>query len=371
MNQQPWDLFKKMLPGLFPILIFLIADAVWGTKTGLIVAILFGLGELIFILLKEKRFDGFIIFDTGLLLLLGGISLLSSDEIFFKLKPALINCIFLIIIGLSTFSNKNILLLYSKRFLKDISIEAEHHKELKKTFLALFWMFLIHTILIVIAAFFMSKAAWAFISGFLLYIFFAAYFGWVFLASRKKTRSSDASEEWFPIVDDEGQTIGKVSRTQAHAKTMILHPVVHLHIVNHKGEIYLQKRSANKDIQPGKWDTAVGGHIGLNESIEAALKREAMEELNLSDFSFTPFLKYRWDSNMESELVFSFISQYNGSISFNPNEISDGRFWNMRDLENLLNKNVLTPNFEKEFYDLQQWISKNRTEIAINTPKDT
>ncbi|MBK7029226.1 MAG: NUDIX domain-containing protein [Bacteroidales bacterium] len=369
MNQQPWDLFKKMLPGLFPILIFLVADAVWGTKTGLIVAIAFGLGELIFILLKERRFDWFIIFDTALLLLLGGVSLISSDEIFFKLKPALINCIFLVIIGLSTFSNKNILLLYSKRFLKDISIDPDHQKELKKTFLALFWMFLIHTVLIVYSAFFMSKATWAFISGFLLYIFFAVYFGWIFLAGRKKNKAVEATEEWFPMVDEDGRTIGKVSRSEAHAKTMILHPVVHLHVINQKGEIYLQKRDANKDIQPGMWDTAVGGHIGLNETIEAALKREALEELNLSEFTFTPFLKYRWDSSMEAELVFSFITHYNGSISYNPDEISDGRFWNLRDIENLLNKNILTPNFEKEFSALKFWIAKNHSNFSVSHEK--
>lgn len=40
---------------------------------------------------------------------------------------------------------------------------------------------------------------------------------------------------------------------------MLLHPVVHLHLFNSRGELYLQKRPEWKDIQPGRWDTAVGG----------------------------------------------------------------------------------------------------------------
>lgn len=359
MDQQPLQLLKKMLPGMLPILIFILVDAIWGTKTGLIIAILFGLGELILILVKEKRIDTFIIFDTALLLLLGGISLLSSDEIFFKLKPAFINIIFLVIIGLSTFSNKNLLLIYSKRYLKDLEIDPQHQKELKKTFLMLFWLFFIHTLLIIYSAFYMSKAAWGFISGALLYIMFAFYFAWIFLVSKKKKSKSNV-EEWFPMVDDNGNQTGKVSRSVAHSKPGLLHPVVHLHVINSKGEIYLQKRPSTKDIQPGKWDTSVGGHIGLNESIEQALKREAREELYLEDFEYHFLQKYRWDSDKESELVFSFICFHNSPVHYNPAEIADGRFWNLRDIQNLMGKNTLTPNFEIEFEVLKNALRNHK-----------
>ena len=69
------------------------------------------------------------------------------------------------------------------------------------------------------------------------------------------------NEEVFPLVNEDGTIIGKATRSFCHSGSKALHPVVHLHILNDRGEIYLQKRSMKKDIQPGKWDTAVGGHI--------------------------------------------------------------------------------------------------------------
>ena len=91
-------------------------------------------------------------------------------------------------------------------------------------------------------------------------------------------------EEWFPVVNEQGETIGKATRKECHSGSKILHPVVHLHIFNESGDLYLQKRSMSKDIQPGKWDTAVGGHIDYGETVETALRREVREELGVVDF---------------------------------------------------------------------------------------
>ena len=74
--------------------------------------------------------------------------------------------------------------------------------------------------------------------------------------------------EIFPVVDTDGRVMGKASRRECHNGSKILHPVVHLQLFNSRGDLYLQKRALHKDIQPGKWDTAVGGHIDYGESVE-------------------------------------------------------------------------------------------------------
>lgn len=161
--------------------------------------------------------------------------------------------------------------------------------------------------------------------------------------------------EMLPVVDGSGKVIGKITREEAHRGSKKLHPVVHLHIIK-KGAIYLQKRREDKDIQPGKWDTAVGGHIDYGEDIETALKREAFEELSIKNFSSRFIAKYLWDSEEEREMVFSFFTRDAMNITPNIHEISDARFWKFEEIEDNIGKGVFTPNFEAEYRFLNNTI---------------
>lgn len=158
--------------------------------------------------------------------------------------------------------------------------------------------------------------------------------------------------EWFPLVNEEGETIGKATRQECHSGSKQLHPVVHLHIFNDKGDLYLQKRSMTKDIQPGKWDTAVGGHVDYGEKVEEALRREVREELGITEFTPEFITRYVFESSIEKELVNTFRTVYNGIITPDKEELDGGRFWSIEEIKANLGKNVFTPNFEKEFYKL-------------------
>ena len=158
----------------------------------------------------------------------------------------------------------------------------------------------------------------------------------------------DNSEEMFPVVDEDGNILSAATRGECHSGSKLLHPVVHLHVFNSRGELYLQKRPEWKDIQPGKWDTAVGGHIDLGESVEMALKREVREELVIEDFNPELLTHYVFESSREKELVFAHKTVYDGEI--HPSEELDGgRFWSIEEIKANMGKEVFTPNFESEF----------------------
>ena len=157
----------------------------------------------------------------------------------------------------------------------------------------------------------------------------------------------DNSDEMFPVVDEEGNIIDAASRGECHGGSMKLHPVVHLHVFNSDGDIYLQKRPQWKDIQPGKWDTAVGGHVALGESAEMALKREVAEEIGITDFTPEKLVHYVFESERERELVFVFKTVYDGEITPSE-ELDGGRFWKLSEIKENLGKGVFTPNFESE-----------------------
>lgn len=158
----------------------------------------------------------------------------------------------------------------------------------------------------------------------------------------------DNNSEMLPLVDEQGNIIGVATRGECHDGTKRLHPVVHLHVYNGRGEVYLQKRPDWKTIQPGKWDTAVGGHIDLGENVEMALKREAGEELGIADFTPEQVAKYVFESEVERELIFVFKTVYDGEIR-PTDELDGGRFWPMDELVENMGKGVFTPNFESEF----------------------
>lgn len=160
---------------------------------------------------------------------------------------------------------------------------------------------------------------------------------------------SDNRYELFPIVDDGGQFLGTISRGHAHDGTKILHPVVHLHVFNSRGDLYLQKRPEWKDIQPGKWDTACGGHVDLGERIADALQREVAEELGIRHFTPTFVTRYVFESQRERELVHVHTCIYDGPITPSATELSYGRFWSQDEIAAHLGKDTFTPNFESEY----------------------
>ncbi|MDD6582015.1 MAG: NUDIX domain-containing protein [Bacteroidales bacterium] len=146
--------------------------------------------------------------------------------------------------------------------------------------------------------------------------------------------------------------VGRAFRWQCHEGNKLLHPTVHLYIKNSKGEMFLQKRPSWKKIEPGKWDVAVGGHVKLLEKTEAALEREAEEELKLKNFKAKFVKSYVYESAVEKELVHIYFLKYDGDLS--PTDETDGgRFWSMDEIKTNLKKKVFTPWFEKEF----GWIS--------------
>ena len=164
----------------------------------------------------------------------------------------------------------------------------------------------------------------------------------------------DNQQEIFSLVDESGRVIGSATRGEYHSGTKLLHPVVHLHVFNSNGDVYLQKRPEWKDIQPGKWDTAVGGHIDYGETPEDALLREVREELGITDFKPQLIDKYVFESQRERELVYVHRTIYDGEIRPSAKELAGGRFWTMQQIRDAIGKNILTPNFESEFARLNR-----------------
>jgi isopentenyldiphosphate isomerase len=155
--------------------------------------------------------------------------------------------------------------------------------------------------------------------------------------------------EVLEVFDDIGQVVRLAPRSECHGSPDLPHRAVHVIVTDRSGRILLQKRSMAKDIQPGRWDTSVGGHVSPGEGYAEAALREGREELGVDLGVLLPLHDYRWVSERETELVRTFGAVHEGPFSPDAGEVEEARFWTAGEIEARLGTGVFTPNFEEEY----------------------
>jgi len=171
------------------------------------------------------------------------------------------------------------------------------------------------------------------------------------------------SEELLDLIDNDDRVVGQAARSEVHGNPALLHRVVHVLVFDSNGRVFLQKRSEDKDVQPGKWDTSVGGHVDAGESRKQAVHRELREELGIppegrNSPALTFLHAYRHENDYESELVTTWMCCWDGPFHLQESEISDGRFWSTAEIESQLDLRVEESSFTPNFAD--EWKRWNR-----------
>lgn len=87
--------------------------------------------------------------------------------------------------------------------------------------------------------------------------------------------------EYFDVVNERDEPVGRAPRSEVHAKGL-WHRAVHILLFNEAGEVLVQKRSRAKDMSPGLWDSSCSGHVDAGEAYDAAAVRELREELGIA-----------------------------------------------------------------------------------------
>ncbi|MBI9105869.1 MAG: NUDIX domain-containing protein [Spirochaetales bacterium] len=162
--------------------------------------------------------------------------------------------------------------------------------------------------------------------------------------------------EIFDIVDENDNVTGRASRSEVHGNPELIHRVAHVFVFNSSGALFLQKRATDSLVQPGKWDTSVGGHVDSGEAYLAAAVRETIEELGIRapEGSFEFLYKYLHSNDFESEYVSSFRLVWDGRVRVQQSEIDEGRFWTIDEIRGA-EKSIFTPNFLE---DLERYFSR-------------
>lgn len=163
-------------------------------------------------------------------------------------------------------------------------------------------------------------------------------------------------KELFDIYDGAGNRIGTAPRSECHGNPALLHHTAHVVVIHPEtGDILLQKRKMTKDIQPGKWDTAVGGHLDAGEDYLTGAKRELAEELGIAeDVELEWLFIEKVRNDIESEDAGVFALRYAGPFHFQETEIDELRFWNKEELFQPENRKNFTPLLIQELEQLRK-----------------
>ncbi|MDR3369876.1 NUDIX domain-containing protein [Rhodoferax sp.] len=90
-------------------------------------------------------------------------------------------------------------------------------------------------------------------------------------------------DEQLAVVNDANQQVATVERGVARWLGIATHAV---HFLGHTGDgrVWVQQRALDKAIDPGLWDTMVGGMVPASDNLTTALRRETWEEAGI-DFN--------------------------------------------------------------------------------------
>jgi isopentenyl-diphosphate delta-isomerase type 1 len=134
------------------------------------------------------------------------------------------------------------------------------------------------------------------------------------------------AEECFDVVDAQDRVVGAETRAVVH-KEGLLHRAVHIFVFNARGELYLQRRSINKDSAPGKWVSSCSGHVDRGEDYDAAALRELGEEIGLYDpEGMERVFKEPACRPTGNEFVWVYHCRSEGPFVLDPEEVSEGQW---------------------------------------------
>lgn len=163
--------------------------------------------------------------------------------------------------------------------------------------------------------------------------------------------------EIFDIVDEKGIPTGEtIERTQAHEKG-VRHRTAHIWIVREqdgKAQLLLQKRSAEKDSFPGRFDTSSAGHIQAGDEPEESAIRELHEELGIRAAKEDLTFAGRFDIQYEKEFY--------GKM-FRDNEVAFVYMYTKP-----VDAKKLT--LQKEEVESVEWFDMEELDTALQPPRD-
>jgi len=155
---------------------------------------------------------------------------------------------------------------------------------------------------------------------------------------------ANPAPELFDVVDEHDRVLRQEIRAEVH-RLRLYHRAVHILLFNRGGNVYLQRRSNQKDTYPGRWTTSCSGHVDAGEDYHQAARRELGEELGLHlppEIAPEPFLKHPPNRATGQEFIWIYSLVSDTQLVPDPAEVAEGRWVTPVELDTMMAREPMT-----------------------------
>ncbi len=165
------------------------------------------------------------------------------------------------------------------------------------------------------------------------------------------------SEELLEVVDEHNRVVGRAPRHEVHGKSL-MHRSAHIFLFNSRGELFLQKRSENKDRFPLHYDSSAAGHLSVGEEYAECAGRELEEELGIGDVPLVEVAHFKACQDTGWEHVSLYLCHTDAPVSINQAEVAEGGFYTLEEVVARVEENPST--FTAPFRLIFNWFIHNK-----------
>ncbi len=140
----------------------------------------------------------------------------------------------------------------------------------------------------------------------------------------RRVGSADV-DELIALYDEHGNPCGVAPRSRMRAQNL-RHAATAVIVRNSLGQVYVHRRTATKDVYPGRRDFAAGGVIAAGEDPDAAAVRELAEELGVTGVPLTPLRQGYYADAHTTFHGFCYLTVWDGAIRWQPEEVASGEW---------------------------------------------
>ncbi len=263
------SLLKTLATGFIPLLAYILADLVFGETIGLFVGLGIGIIDFAISFAREKKADLFIAADTLLLAAMGALSLALRNQLFFRLKPAVMEGIVAVSMAILLFLPPELLKAYMGHQVKGLELGEESLPTLKRSLGLMVSVLFLHAALTAWAALAASTAVWGFVSGGLLYLMLGGAFAWQWVAARRgRPRAGGRAPYGAPFAASGSAPSGAALPRDSRAGGAIQAPLAwSLLLFDERGLLYAAR---DPSLTPSLWDSPLRG-LAPDSALEASI----------------------------------------------------------------------------------------------------